>query len=522
MKQGKRNYFYTIEITSRDGKRRAVLSENIKRLLESVQIQESLITEEQGNPGQLTLSFKQMDYLPDDKALRPQDPKVFGELTNRSAAITDLRFDSEKGFTFVSKEEMDTGRTTGGRTQNRKNEPIVYLFQGGNYIDITWGYLEPYKARTRRFTIAKITAEGSGNGDAVTIQAYDAVKDFAESKSNQGITFIENGKKLSLQQVLFKLAASQGVKLKFDGKVINSYPVGTSVYDPERTRPEEDPTRLPRDTAPKVETPFTLPRGVNLKQYLDSLADEYDSYYTIETVKVDDIEPQTKFAEGSPEARRQFTQNLGKKQVGDIQEILVFSRVPTFFEKPIGQFKYRDQDGIVLGYAIEGTEYPKDVRSSATGGNSEEVFEAKRRTDVLVENDTRPNFVNNEERERFTLALKTQKVGSSVTSPAETPESTENYASQANDELQYFAQLTLSTIGDPEHKPGLIKVDNIGVRYSGEYRAVQVSHSISSASYVTQWTAKRKTIEDAGVGRDNLALENEEPKVRREQLVIKD
>jgi hypothetical protein len=514
MKQGKRNYFYTIEITSRDGKRRAVLSENIKRLLESVQIQESLITDEQGNPGQLTLSFKQMDYLPDDKALRPQDPKVFGELTNRSAAITDLRFDSEKGFTFVSKEEMDSGRTTGGRTQNRKNEPIVYLFQGGNYIDITWGYLEPYKARTRRFTIAKITAEGSGSGDAVTIQAYDAVKDFAESKSDQGITFIENEKKLSLQQVLFKLAASQGVKLKFDGKVINSYPVGTSVYDPERTKQE--------DSAPKVETPFTLPRGVNLKQYLDSLANEYDSYYTIETVKVDDIEPQPKFAEGSPEARRQFTQNLGKKQVGDIEEILVFSRVPKFFEKLIGTFKYRDRDGIVLAYALNGLEYPKDVKASATGGNSEELFEAKRRTDVLVENDTRPSFVSDRERQQFTLALGTNRVGSSVTSPAETEQSTENYASQANDELQYFADLNVTTIGDPEHKPGLIVVDNIGVRYSGEYRAVQVSHSISSASYVTQWIAKRKTIEDAGVGRDNLAIENEEQKVRREQLVIKD
>src|SRR5690606_7789205 len=121
-----KNFFYDITISTPDGKKSARLTDTLLNLCTGVSIVESVSSEEEGDgASSLTLSFIEADYLPDDLDKTPAEGTASrGYITNRTGALIDLRFDSEKGFTYVTPQELQSGLTESSRTKSNTKEDV--------------------------------------------------------------------------------------------------------------------------------------------------------------------------------------------------------------------------------------------------------------------------------------------------------------------------------------------------------------------------------------------------------------
>ena len=147
------------------------------------------------------LSFIEADFLPDSLNKTPIEGIAGrGYTTNRTGALIDLRFDSEKGFTYVTPQELQSGNTESSRTQSRQSEPVSFMFSNNNIVDITWGYLEsrvsgqggrlvPRTSRSRRFKIGTVNYVTGSGGNTLTLQCYNLQKDMQrlQAKRRQGL-----------------------------------------------------------------------------------------------------------------------------------------------------------------------------------------------------------------------------------------------------------------------------------------------------------------------------------------------
>lgn len=482
-----KNPFFQIEILSYDEKRRAVLTENIQRLITSVQITENATVGESDQINQLQLELTQTDYLPDDGGLRPQDPKVFGEITNRPNALIDLRFDTEKGFTFVSKEEIESGTTQSSRNQSAASEPVIFLLQPENYIDIQWGYLEPFTERKRRFKIVSLDISGGASGSGKTIiTATDVGYELNKATPSTGIVFqtsrflpeginTRNGEQdqpLSLQQTLFRIAKAFDAKLFYDDIEITDEPKGTDQYDVVKKYQE--------DSAP-VDKAFRIPKGENYKKFIQRLAADFQSRVEFDTDE-----------EG--------------------RGIIRFTKTEALYRKVQEEFNYMDGDGVVKNYKIVAND-AMNIRKTSVANN--EIKENVYVNERLTEADRRfPTLLDPEKERRITDNIGSVS-GYAETHPSESEEAVSSTANNVNFEGLYNTTLNLVTIGHPRFKPMAFKIDNIGARYSGEYRTITVTHTISNAGYDCIWTAQRFDINEGGITSKEAAEQNE---TVREQL----
>ena len=477
-----KNPFYQIEVISFDGKRRAALTENIQRLVNSVQIQEHATTGEHSGTNQLQIDFVQTDYLPEDGGLRPQDPKVFGEITNRPNAIIDLRFDSEKGFTFVSQEEMESGITESRRSQSGKSDDVVFLFQPENFIEITWGYLEPYEARTRKFKIVSIDANGSASGDGqISIIATDVGYELNKTTPTTGIIFqtskflppelpLRGGTEdqpLSLKQTLFRIAKGFGARLEYDGEFVDREPEGTDQYDELKV--------YGSDSAP-VEKAFRVPKGLDYRTFVNNLASEFESRVEYDTDE-------------------------------DGNDIIRFTKTETLYKDSIDEFTYKDGNGVLKAYKLVALD-AWNVKKTTVSNNLREV---DLYIPVKLTEGTRKftSGLDIEDEKQIEEGLGTSGTGYSETHPSDEERSVDSHAERMAYARAYQTQLTITTIGHPRYRPRMFEMNNIGARYSGSYRAYTVTHKINTSGYDCEWTAQRFDIQEGGSTSQEVAAQNQ-------------
>ena len=92
-----KNFFYDITISTPDGKKSAKLTDTLLKLCDKVDIMEAVASEDGDGASSLTLSFVEADFLPDDLDKTPAEGiPGRGYITNRTGALIDLRFDTEK------------------------------------------------------------------------------------------------------------------------------------------------------------------------------------------------------------------------------------------------------------------------------------------------------------------------------------------------------------------------------------------------------------------------------------------
>lgn len=485
---GSRNYFYDIKITTPDkaSGRVDVLPEEIKRLINSVVISRVMSNDKaKSDMNSATITFHEHFYAPESNTFLPQkEGGAKGLITNRPGSILDLRFDSENGFTFVSRSELENQRTSALRTQNKKTEPVIFLFQANNIIEITWGYSLPFKSATERFRIQTVTVAGGGSGHgSVTIQCLSDGHKLVKLKPEIGIPFWAelSNSPLSLKQVLFKLAKSGGMKLEFDGKIVKSYPPTSEKRDPDR---RTDGDTAPMDTA----APFLLPRGMSVHEYARELAGQFNS--TVGYITNEDK------GEKNPDKR--------------VTTIMRFIHNDLLYKGTKFRFEYMNGEGNMLNYNISSSSKMYDPSVAASGiGKEGQTGKITTVNPVLVVKDVIDPY-DPKERSDFVTALGVNPVGTSETLPTEDKKTIKQFGYTNLEKSNYPNSISFTTVGDPDYEPGLMQIDNIGVRFSAAYRVYNVVHSLSSGGYTCAFAGETRQVGEGGYKSDEVGKDEEE------------
>lgn len=484
-----KNFYYDITISTPDGKKSARLTQTLMALRNKVDIVECVASEEEGaGASSLSLSFIEADFLPDDLDKTPtQGTAGRGYITNRTGALIDLRFDSEKGFTYVTPQELQSGITQSSRTKSGKSEDVKFLFSNNNMIEITWGQLEPRSSRTRIFKIGSVTyATGSG-GNTLNIQAYTLQKDMGRAKLSEGLTWTDKeGKPLSLKQMLYSIAFVFGARLEFDGEAVTARPTSKpNQYLFERTD-------IGGDTLVSTDgTPEYIFRSQAIDPWVKALARKFNSAYEI------------------------YEDPIAKIPV------IKFTAKAIRYKNVAQTLNYRDPRGIMLEFqfnTISG-EVGREAAASSIDENGEAQSEYKtvQLTDGRANQnkpktfDSIPLVYNDRARQE----LKRDLVGSSVTTASTTPSSVENQAQNNTLSKSFMGYITVKLVGHPDFQPDVYNIQGVGVRASTTYRFFQVEHSLSAAGYVVSMQGKTQESVDQGQLNDDYLKDNQDYLVTR-------
>lgn len=502
-----KNFFYRMKVSSPDGSQSAELTNEILRMMTEVVISESSYSDDSQTYPTLTITLNEASWLPEDNSFNTTNPRIRGQFTNRPGSILDLRFDSEKGFTYVSKEEMESGQTRADRTQAGVVQPVIFLFGGNNKIEVEWGLLYPKISRKRTFTITTINMSGGGSGHGkVQITGLDGLHEATKTTLSQGKVFANptNKQPNTLKQVLFQVALILDYDLEFDGALVTQFPPATSTYVPERTA-------VGGDTAPpEPNRPIVLTRHMNLHEFIMQLAQDYSSSYEYDT------DPKT-----------------GRTK-------LIFKPRNVTYGSVNYTFTYKDPNGVMLEYKLDSVEGQISPASSvSSAGDGELAQETTFAQQVVVKNtgtteqttnssqssvrSTEQNFTpkippaqNTEIVQRINSAIPGLiRVGSSETHPSQSAEALQQKTSRNYESGKYVTMLSMTTLGDPRYRPGLAKVNNIGLRYSTFYRMFTVQHNLRTSGYTCTFNGKSQFLGgEAGIDAGEAAKSNTQEKVQ--------
>ena len=483
-----KNFFYDITISTPDGKKSARLTDTLLRLCDKVDIMEAVASEEGDGASSLTLSFIEADFLPDDLDKTPAEGVAGrGYLTNRTGALIDLRFDTEKGFTYVTPQELQSGLTQSSRTKSNKSEEVRFLFSNNNIIDITWGHLEPRASRSRRFKIGTVNYAAGSGGNTLTLQCFNLQKDLARVKVDEGVTWVDKqGESLSLKQALYSISYVFGARLIFDEQEVDKQMMQS--YTP----PSDyvlDRTQVGGDT--KIATngnPLYLLRSQSIDYWLKDLARQYNSVYEIFEDPI---------AQGLP--------------------VIRFTSRALRWKKIIRTLNYRDPNGVMLDFQFNtiAGEVSKESAASAVdeNGKAESEYVEPRLTDGTEKAanpkttfDGIPLIFNQRARE----ILQRELVGTSVTVPNTTESSVKSQAEVNNYNSSFLGFITVKIVGHPDFQPDVMNIQGVGVRASTTYRFFQVQHSLSASGYTCTMQGKTQESVEQGVSNTEQLKENSE------------
>ncbi len=464
-----RRFFYRMKVTSADGQHVLELPESILRLISEVTISESSYSDSDTTYPSLTVTLNETLYSP------------------APGAILDLRFDTEKGFSYVSKTEMESGTYRSGRDANAQAAPVIFVFGGNNRIEIEWGLLEPARiSRKREFTIQTTTMSGGSSGHGtVTITAMDGTLQARKTNVDRGIHWADPIKHYSLKQVLWFVTRTLNVDLHFDGVRVNELPPFTTTYVGTRTEAGGD------TAPPDPSTPIVQPKGMNFHDFVKDLANEYSSAYEF------GLDPITN------------------------RETLYFTYRGIRYKDVANVFTYKSTADTVINYkidSVEGMFNPISGASSVTDGgqisNNTTAIELVRndvKTNGKAEKSTDkiPVPANPADVSRTKDTLDRNYVGQSVTTPAKTEDAVTNEAESLYSKNKYNTSIALTTLGHPNYRPGLILMQNIGRRYSKKYSMFTVQHKLGSSGYQCSWSGLSHYDTDAGVNADDAAKQNQ-------------
>jgi hypothetical protein len=484
--------FYRVRISDPTLKRTTSLTPELERLITSVKITQAIESTVQG-PSMLTMELREHVFLPENSAKLGQ-AVGWGQVPNRPANLLDLRFDSEQGYTFVSTEELRNNYTSPSRTKSGKSEPIIFLFQTNNYIEIEWGYLEPFISKKVLFRIASVQAKGSSGGEGnITVQATSDYTQLKRTVLSNGVSFTEpDGTATSLKRLLFKLTQ---ILPNSTDLIFNTEPV---LRLPPQELNKNSLLQSGVDTAlhdPKV--PEVILANQSVEDFLSQLARKYSCVWEFGT------------------------------NATTFKQELRFSSIPIRYNQIEFDFTFSSYNNIVLSYSVNdvsGSVNPAASANSldnssnayistqvATKNSSQKSTSEAQGTDVKTGTDSINMSVAkpmvDEDISKAEKVLGTKVVGSSTTHPGNR-DAVEAQASSTNQRNYYPITISVSTIGYPLFQPALVKMNNIGVRFSATYQMFTVTHNLNSRGYTCDWAGKTKDVSEGGVTPDSLVKEN--------------
>jgi len=517
--------FFNIKVGDSKGKPEKMvnLPHHILRLISKVEIVETF---EEGQFNTINITFIEGSREPasQDSSLGTKglykisngvdnsggaDMDVAGSLTNRTGIIADLRFSGNSGITFITKQEqkksaIDTTLQKNVNSQNttraypREDSKPYLLFQERNQIQVTWGYKEdPSTVRDIRAYILTINVKYPDSGQVeTTIVAHDTGSSLDQLALNKGVAF---------------------------GTRINT-PAGNSITNFEDVITEE----MIRDIANKSGIPSIISKnlpyptmddgkqkiwlaGESFFQFMTRLAKERSCVFKVAPHPKTGIDTlyfiSKKDFEKDVLIPKSFLTYKGPNSILKSAEITVD------FAGLQGESK--------VGYDLDGENQKLDVQS---GGNQVVMFESNNK---VIDNNPASNFnpitsvegliefANNYNKLDLQSKPESGQIKYSAAKCEVTPlgnvKNKEDLATAGAEDSSRQIQLNFKTLGYTQLTPGTAELDGLGVRYSGKYRILTCTHSITSSGYETDCKALSMALTSGGILDPSADLEKDQP-----------
>lgn len=498
--------FFEVEIGDSTNSRKVKLPHHILRLIQKVEITESMkkdpiftinldFLEGSREPASRDAQVGTQGLYKVPNSSGAIDMAISGSITNRTGSVTDLRFSGSGGITFITAEEAATAtvdntpqETVEGKIKTRvhKGEPKAprFLLQERNIVKVTWGYLEdPQTVRSVVGRIAVINVEYPDSNQTRTSVVCNGAKVFLDQLSPcRGIplgTIERNGSSVVIQptdknikEVIEDLCDKLGLAC------IVSENIPVNKLDAEHQK--------------------VWMAGESFNELMERYAEEndarYDIIYDTKTEKDTLV-----FLSNTDFLSKPITNSVQLFRYGAPGTILKSVRLTSDFGAMSGSS--------FLGISKEAEQVCNTVRNGSDEtvvglfrGKQEEVIDK----DPTSGTNPVPSAVSAES-EFKTVSGKVEN------SPKVDDEANiESSAKIEDQKLQASITGSISTLGFPGLFPGLIHIDNIGVRYSGTYEVLSVKHLISTGGYTSEATITSNTVATGGV-KVSEAAKSEEP-----------
>lgn len=484
--------FYEIEVSDSSGQKLVKLPHHIMRLCEKVEIMETF---EAGQFSTITIDFIEGSREPasPDASLGTSglyqipisgtnpDMAIAGSITNRVGAITDLRFSGNSGITFLTKEERKKGKIdrslqenivgeTITRSYTKENSRPTFLFQERNQVKVTWGYLEdPQSRRSVRGYIMMIATQYPESGQVrTTITCQDTRAALDQIATSKGMTFGHRkvtGKGNSI--VVFEDMKSDELIRQLAGQA---------------GMPAIISKNLPADTMDSDKQKMWI-AGESFNQFMTKLAAKHNCYYTVVPDPKTGKDTLMFIRKIDFESRLVITDTdlTSYKQPGTILKSVDikadFGGISGNAQKGIG--KSGESPANITQASAKVAQFKgEQLIPNSPIGNGNEIAAAKGVADKIANGD----------------------VVGTVDVNASTSRKHLDDTSQVNAESsQRNIALEFVSLGYTKYHPGVIEFKNLGVRYSGKYRLITVTHSLDSSGYVCRGTALSYAVATGGV-----------------------
>lgn len=507
--------FFEISVSDSTGKRMVPLPHHISRLISKVEIVE---TWEQNSFNTINITFIEGSREPasPDATLGTDglykiaafetgesDMDVAGSLTNRTGIITDLRFSGSGGITFVTnnekrKQSIDTStqkninKELTTRSYPNESKRPVFLFQERNQIRVKWGYKEDLDTvRTMRSYIMMVSVKYPESGQVeTTVMCQDTSAALDQIAAVKGVPF---GKRVTTSKGNSITEFVDRTTEETIRDICNSAGLPCVVS-----------TNLPVPTLDTDHQKVWL-AGESFTQFMWRLAKQNNCYFKVIP------NPQTgidtlMFVKKSDFERRVLVdrQLLTYKAPGSI---LKSAEIKVDF----GGLQGNTQTGITKDGA-------NPTVNSESPGEKVTVHMIEGKTPKMV--DVKPTGSANSVKAADGVA----KIAGEVTGKVEiTPENDLNNRSNSADVNQEdqsrVINLDFSTIGYTKLTPGTVEIFGLGVRYSGKYRVMTTTHTITAESYDTKCTAVSMALAAGGQLNPKALIEEQEE--QKEQVSVK-
>jgi hypothetical protein len=487
--------FYDIEIRDPTGTRKVKLPHHILRLVTKIKLVEALDSSQPNTISIEIIEGSREPASPDPgkgtSGLYMLDNSIGGSITNRTGAITDLRFSGNSGITFFNDEERRLGRIDDRPQKNTRGQIItrthpnevktpIFLFQERNILRITFGYLEDKKThRTVNGRIVMFATDYPDIGPIKSIITATSTETFldqvAPSKGfplSRIIKFgeINSQEDISTSQLLNEICDRLGIAEK--DRIISS-----------------------TFTAPKEEKDKSklIAAGQSFKNFLDQLALKNNAYWKMVPKK------------NGKEKFFFMTKKDFEAETILNDPILFTYKSPGSIIKSVnikadfGGFGADTKVGLTeTGQCkanTESTDIPSVLYKSAKDGKQEQLLDLDPTKDINVCRELVTFFDGTFSISERAGTNSSSSTGISWTSHAESlpTQSDEKHdqdiAKADAEDKKRVISLEMVTIGYTQIIPGVLEIKGLGSRYSGKYRIMSVDHTIDNSGYFTRVSA---------------------------------
>jgi len=496
--------FYQIEVYDAKGKNKTVLPSVLHRLVENIEITESL---ESCNFTQISITFREGSREPfapnsstNTNDIYPSGPLPGDSITNHSGMLPDLKFtgggSGSVGLTSISAsagavsaiiggseagdgQAIAEGLNAAGGDQKIDNEapgassgPPKYLFHERNQIKVTWGYVEdPQSYRSVRGIIRIIRADFPENSQPtfkVIAHGSAAIFDtIAPTKAKAFGIEIPAGLSETLKPVFEHLDKPTGVVIK---EICDKIGIRCIVSD-----------SLDGDFLDAGNQKIWV-AGESFHQFMQKLATRHNAHYNVTIDPINGEEVLFFILRSEYNKKLKLDSSLFKyKSPGSILKSV---SIRADFSKVTGNVRvsYNRNGDIYSG----GTQIGPDKIPIY---NKEEVVAAPHETNStksaegintsIADNNSSGTFVIDPEADKDNLKSKA--------------------SSRAACSRRHQIILEFTTLGYTKLHPGMIELGNISDRYSGVYYIKSVTHTINSNSYTCKGMGISESLVGGGV-----------------------